>query len=224
MALTHDFQRYAVYFLPGGGFGDRGAEWLGYDVRQGREVSQPGGLSVHTARPARYGFHATIKAPFRLCDGKDAAGLSRSLSDACAALPPVRLDGLEIAALGRFLALVPTARPAALIDTAATIVRDLDGFRAPSRPEELEKRRGRLSERQERNLLDWGYPHVMEDFRFHITLTERLAPQDRDRLKHRAEDHFAADLTGPLIIDSLSLVGEDADGRFHEIERLPLTG
>lgn len=203
--------RYGVYWLPGGALGAAGARWLGWDARAGHEAGQS---EADAARPRRYGFHATVKAPFHL-EGDPAAfaGAARELA---AGLAPAELGRLRPAWLGRFLALVPEREPHAL---AAAVVEGLDRFRAPPTPGELARRRAAdLSPREEEMLARWGYPHVMDLFRMHLTLT---GPDPADATVRAAEATFAP-LAGPHRIEALSLVGEDAAGRFHLIEDLPL--
>ena len=105
------------------------------------------------------------------------------------------------------------------------MVRDLDPFRAAATPAELNKRRqARLSPRQDANLLTWGYPYVMEDFRFHITLTGRLDKAAREATQTALSHLLDPLLPRPFAITSLCHFGEDAQGRFHLIRRYPLTG
>jgi len=89
----------------------------------------------------------------------------------------------------------------------------------------LEKRRrSRLSERQEHLLQSFGYPYVMEQFHFHITLTGPLDSPVLDAVEKFLGVHFANHIGQPLAIDELALVGEDADGMFHLLHRYTLTG
>ena len=44
--------------------------------------------------------------------------------------------------------------------------------------------------RQDANLLRWGYPYVLEDFRFHMTLTERLGLRRCGAPRGRGADAF----------------------------------
>ena len=226
------FKRYAIYFTPTAGpFADFGASWLGWDCVRGRKPSAPdiAGLpatrEVITARPRKYGLHATIKPPFRLANGTSREALNDALHDLCARTVAVTLDGLELAQLGRFLALVPTGETAQLNALAARAVETLDPFRAAPDEAELARRRaGGLNPAQDALLTRWGYPYVMDEFRFHITLTGKLP-----RAQARAVRDILAPLVGPLVprpfeIDALSLVGEDEDGRFHLIHRHALAG
>ncbi|MEM7709533.1 MAG: DUF1045 domain-containing protein [Pseudomonadota bacterium] len=208
-----DWTRYAIYWLPDGGLGRAGAEWLGWDARAGQAMEAP---APGTDVPRNYGFHATIKPPFRLAEGADSGGVAAAAREAVAALDPVDLGRLTVARPGRFLALVPERNPGAL---AAEMVAELDRFRAPAAETELARRRANgLTERQEEMLFRWGYPFVMEEFRMHLTLTGR---DPRDGVEARARAVFEP-LTGPYRIEALSLVGEGSDGRFRLIEDLPL--
>jgi phosphonate metabolism protein PhnN/1,5-bisphosphokinase (PRPP-forming) len=190
--------RYALYFTPRAGtawarFGD---EALAGDAR-------------------RYGFHATLKPPFRLAREVRLADLQRDLDAYCARLTPFPLPDLRIARLDDFIAIVP-GKPEARVDAiAAHCVQAFDRYRAPLNDAELAKRRARrLSPRQEDYLLQWGYPYVLEEFRFHLSLTAPLA---------RGESPvFAPPPQEALLFDAISLVEEPAPGAdFRLLERYP---
>lgn len=226
------FTRYAIYFTPPPGpLAAFGASWLGWDTGTGQPVAYPdiAGLPCPVAEitetPGRYGLHATIKPPFRLAGGCCEADLIGALEAFCAQHGAATAEKPELARMGRFLALVPADSTGALNGLAAAVVRDLDGFRAPPGEAELARRRkAGLSARQERHLLSWGYPYVMEDFRFHITLTGRLPKSQIGPVKEVLTRHFGPLLPDPFVIDGLSLMGEDATGRFHLIRRCILNG
>lgn len=226
------FSRHALYYAPESGPLARfGAAWLGWDAETGQEVPHPDvdglpcPLAEITETPRKYGLHGTIKPPFRLPDGCDQAGLERAIATLCAGLSPVTLDGFALTNLGSFLALTPIGDTTQLAALAGTAVRTLDPFRAPSSEDELEKRRkARLSPRQEANLIRWGYPYVMEDFRFHITLTGRLSKRERKATEAALSPILAPLLPRPFLVRSLCHFGEDPAGRFHLIKRYPLGG
>ncbi|HET6522220.1 MAG TPA: DUF1045 domain-containing protein, partial [Geminicoccaceae bacterium] len=176
-------RRYAIYFAPApddplGAFGNR---WLGRDPWTGECLPQPRipGLAperLHaiTASPRRYGFHGTLKPPFALAPGATPADLDMAARTFAAARRPVEVP-LALRSLSGFLALVPAEPVPALDALAADCVRAFDSFRAPSDAAELSRRRAAgLTARQDALLLAWGYPYVFEEFRFHLTLTERL--------------------------------------------------
>ena len=120
-------------------------------------------------------------------------------------LKPDVLDG--------FLALVPDGDASALNALAERCLRELDGFRMPPSEEELKRRRAApLTARQQAQLMRWGYPFVLDDFRFHMTLTQRLAAGDATRLADAAEAHFSAVLQDPVVIDGITLFQEPGPG------------
>ncbi|NDV01324.1 DUF1045 domain-containing protein [Pseudoroseicyclus tamaricis] len=220
--------RYALYYTPPPGpLAAAGADWLGWSIDEGAARVQPAlplprpGEAI-TEAPRRYGFHATLKPPFRLAGGRQPEELEAGARALCARLPPVRLAGLRLAALGPFLALVPEGETGPLGALAGALVEGLDSFRAPPAEADLARRRvSGLSARQEELLQRWGYPYVFEEFAFHMTLTGPLPEEERDAVASTLRTLFAPHL-GPLTIDEITLAGEDEAGRFHSLARLPL--
>lgn len=219
--ITRAMTRYALYFAPEtGSFADIAARWLG---RAGDPVHPD--LWPLTASARRYGFHATLKAPFRLAEGQDVDALVAAMADFAATQAPVALDGLQLANLDGFLALVPMGDTTALDAFAARVVQGFEPFRAPLTAADIARRNpDRLSPRQRALLDTWGYPYVMDEFRFHMTLTERLAPADLDWVGPLARATFADHLHHPVTIDALTLCVEGADGVFHPVHRAALVG
>ena len=223
------FDRYAIYYTPKGALAEAGAAWLGWDLARGRAVAHPevAGLDVAalTETPRKYGLHATVKPPFVLAEGASADGVLTEFKTLCTRLAPVTLDGLALTQLGRFLALTPAGDTAALNAMAAEVVRGLDPFRAPPTEADLARRRqANLTPVQEANLSQWGYPYVMEAFRFHITLTGKLPKGDLPQVTAALAPYITPHLPQPFVLDSLTLVGQAEDGMFHEVHRAALSG
>ena len=220
--------RYAIYFapMPATPLHGLGSRWLGRDAHTGEKLAQPAleELVPLTREPRRYGFHGTLKAPFALREGIREEALMRGCAALAASSGTFRLR-LKVDLLDGFLALVPEDDPAPLRALAERCLRELDGFRKPLSEEELARRRTvRLTERQDANLLRWGYPHVLDDFRFHMTLTERLDVSDAAPLAAAAAEHFAAALRDPIAIDGITLFEEPAAGApFLAIRHFPFS-
>lgn len=224
-----NFKRYGIYVVPEGALYAAGAAWLGWDAEAGRACAHPqvpglpDSAEALTTTPRKYGFHGTIKPPFALADGTDAGALMSATEAFCAGHTPVAIPALEVRRLGGFVALVPMQPSDALADLARAAVSALDSFRAPPLEAELARRRkSGLSGPQEALLHRWGYPYVMEEFRFHLTLTGRTDHANAAQAALAA--HFAPVLPAPFMINSLALMGEDAAGVFHLIHRYALTG
>ncbi len=222
------FERYAIYFTAQGDFACAGAAWLGWDVEKGAHVPHPNisdlDIATLTNTPRKYGFHGTLKAPFRLAEGRDEATLHTAVVACARRLRPACCAGLEVAALGRFIALVPTGNSTAINDLAADTMRALDDFRAPMNAKEMARRRqSTLTPTQEANLHQWGYPHVMDQFRFHMTLTARMPKREVSRVQSLISAHFDPVLPKPFCLDALTLAGQRTNGMFETIERFDLT-
>ncbi|MDJ0860326.1 MAG: DUF1045 domain-containing protein [Dinoroseobacter sp.] len=222
--------RYAIYLVPEEGPLARfGAQFLGWDVLTGTNVPQsetlalPRPLSELTATPAKYGFHGTIKPPMRLARGRNLAGLKAACHALLAEETPISIGKLRLARLGSFLALVPSRDAGAFAALAGRLVTGLDPFRAPLTPEDRARRKpDSLSENQLRLLDRWGYPYVLEEFRFHMTLTGRLTHADAVKVEAALAPILASLLAEPLTVTSLCICGERLDGRFELVERIPL--
>lgn len=224
-----EIKRYALYFAPAErGLMQAAAAWLGWDAEAGCAVTQPEveGIAAATEAPRKYGFHATLKAPFRLAAGHGPDDLAEALGHAASQIAPVDLPGLGVARLGgRFLALRPEGNEQGLEELCAEVVTRFEPFRAALTPEELAKRRPEsLSARQRDLLVAFGYPYVFEEFRFHMTLSGDLPEAELDRLEPLAREWFAPHLRRPFAVDQLCLFGEDGAGRFHLMSRHTLSG
>lgn len=222
------FQRFAVFHAPAphSGLAQAGAQWLGWDAEAARTRTHPDlgpDLAKITQTPRKYGLHGTLKPPMRLTCTPDA--FLDAVDHLAQGLAAVNMGRLVLRPMGGFLALVPETQPQALSDAAARIVTTLDPFRAPPSAAELARRRAaRLSPRQEELLTRWGYPYVMEEFRFHITLTGRLDPESLAETLRAAHGWFGPVIDAAQTLDALCIFGEDETGRFHLLRRVPLRG
>jgi len=201
-----------------------GSSWLGRDAETGAPCRQPEGLAEITADARGYGLHATLKPPFRLARGWEA--LRADVAGLAARMPAFALPPLAVRDLKGFLALRETAPCPALHALADACVRELNHHRAPAPEAELERRRrAGLSARQEAHLQAWGYPYVMEDWQFHVTLTRRLDAAERAAIEPRAIAHLSAAAALPRMVTELCLFTQGQPGApFLIAERFALKG
>lgn len=227
--------RYAIYFAPepGSPLAEFGADWLGRDCASGAERTLPAVPGVTSERLAaitesarNFGFHATLKPPFHLKHGRSPAALEEAAAAFAATRAPIPVQ-LGLRSLGGFLALMTTPPDHRLSALAADVVQDLDGFRALPSDAELERRReAGLSAQQEALLQRWGYPYVMGEFRFHMTLSSRLPDgPEREAIVTALEPRVAPVTAGPTSIDAIALfVQERRGGPFTLARRFPFGG
>ncbi len=222
--------RVAVYYAPrpDDPLFAAGANWLGRDPESDAPAPQPDipDLAEVTAEPRSYGFHATLKPPMRLAEGRqwfDVVLAARALADRTAAFDLPRLSVQDVHG---FLALRETVPCAPLQALADACVEHLDPFRAPPSDAELaRRRRANLSVEQDAMLLRWGYPYVFATWFFHMTLTRRLTAAEKVRFMPAAEAYFARAISLPRRVADICLFTQAApDAAFVIAERLPLRG
>ena len=201
--------RVAVYYAPAAEdpLWVRGCTWLGRDPATGAALPQPdvADIAAHTTDPRRYGFHATLKPPMRLT-----GSLDDFLADAqslAQRLETFVLPKLSVQKIGRFIALCPTSPSPALQALADACVTELDTHRLPEDAAAMAKRANGRSPQQLAYLERWGYPHVLEDWRFHMTLTNS---SDNDFLLPIAEEYFADALAMERRVENLTVFIETA--------------
>jgi putative phosphonate metabolism protein len=208
--------RYALYYTPPREhpLTVTASAWLGRDAfaPEAPAASQTSQAAL-TLNARRYGFHATLKPPFRLRDGASCEDLEQALSGFASACPQCPLGPLKVALMGDFLALVPADKLPQLGDFASRIVEEFDRFRAPLNQAELQRRLSRpLDEVEMKNLTDWGYPYVFERFRFHMSLTDRIPASLHSKTHKQLESIFQPFLQEYYTIDTLSLFVQEHPG------------
>ena len=201
---------------------------LGYDAYTGDDLPFPDGVPPDwrdlTQDPRKYGFHATLKAPMALAAGRTEAQLVAACELFADAARPIPLIKPVVDSISGFIAVIPAEPSAELRELAAECTRAFDFFRAPLTPEDRARRNPeKLTSRQCEYLDRWGYPYVMEEFRFHMTLTGRLSAERRDEVVAMLRSRFAAIDPATLEIDRIALFRQDdAASRFRIIGHWPL--
>ncbi len=223
------YQRYAVYYAPepASDLAAFGNTWLGRDPANGRTIDRPdviglaaGEAVAITVSPSRYGFHGTLKPPFALKHGRTRDQLEQAIAQYCADAPSVTCGPLMLKSIGRFIALAPTEPTDELGNLASGLVMALDDFRQPESESAMNKRRASgLSMRQEEYLVRWGYPYVMEEFRFHLTLSDKLDPDRMMRVRDGLAPLVSPLCKTPFRVTGVCLFGDPGDGRSFDLLR-----
>lgn len=225
-------RRYAVYFAPEPGslLENFGRRFIGRDHVTGAAIDQlpidgiaADDLQRYTRSARHYGFHATLKAPFALKDGQSADALHEAAAAFAARRAAFEAPPLQITCLSRWIAFTLAEPSAAMDELAADCVRDFEPFRAALSESDIERRRqSGLSERQDAQLLAFGYPHIFEDFHFHMTLAGPLDPEERADVLLAIRQQ-AADLESkPLEVDAIAIYEQaDRSEPFIQTARLP---
>lgn len=209
--------RYAIYFVPAAQsqLYRYGSSILGYDCYSGAAVDFPDDAESAAVNwnelakePRRYGFHATLKPPFHLLPSHTEAQLINAVQNFARLghaihtfIPAVRLiDG--------FFAVVPQKSVAAIDALAGSCTTIFDAYRAPITPQERARRIAlKLNQSQIQNLDRWGYPYVLSDFQFHMTLTGKIAVGRRKAILAALQKDFRRiRVEHAIAVDRLALV------------------
>jgi hypothetical protein len=227
--------RYALYFTPdpASELADLGERWLGRSAVTGKVLDHPElpGLSVSdlaaiTGPARRYGFHGTLKAPFRLIGDAGESDLLSAMKRFASDTQVFEIPALKLSLLEGFLALTPDgSAPISSTPSPTVSWKRFESLRAELSEKEIERRNpDSLSSVELKNLLHWGYPYVFDRFRFHMTLSTRLAESDDQGTRAAAADHFAQVLGRPVAVARtlLSLSSPSPARRFEIIQVMPL--
>jgi putative phosphonate metabolism protein len=228
-AAMGNYPRYAIYYAPApGSVLDRfGADLLGYDAFRGDDLPFPGDVTLArpdwrdlTQDPRKYGFHATLKAPMALAPGRTEAELAAACESFAATARSIPAIEPVVDSISGFIAVMPAKPSAELLQFVGDVTHEFDSFRAPLTAGDRARRNpAKLTPRQCEYLDRWGYPYVMEEFRFHMTLTGRLDEARREPVMAMLRDRFSAIGLKTLAIDRIALFRQDhADARFRIIQ------
>jgi putative phosphonate metabolism protein len=222
--------RVAVYYAPAvdDPLFAEAAVWLGRDPESGAPVPQPDISDIEevTAEPRVYGFHATLKPPMRLAEGRQWFDVVQAADEVAAGIAPFELPRLAVSDVHGFLALRETVDCPALQALADACVERLDPLRAPVTEAELaRRRRAKLTARQDEMLVRWGYPYVLDTWFFHMTLTRRLSSEEKRVFMPAVEAHLARAIGAARRVTDICLFVQSAPGAPFVIEqRLKLRG
>lgn len=206
-----------------------GCAWLGRDPGAAGVAAAPAPppARAHVSEPWRYGFHATLKAPMRLAAGARRDEFLASVERLARRGHEFPMPALQLDWLDRFIAIrpqQPLAERAPLQQLANACVAELDHYRAPPSDEELARRLSApLDELGQDLLLRWGYPHVLQRWRFHVTLSDRFADPRSGQAQamfKQAQAWFAPALAVPLATESICVFEQpEPDQPFRLLHR-----
>jgi len=219
--MAKRFQRYAIYWTP-----EPGSDLAAFGERWFSRPAETSGLGAELAAravksPARYGLHATLKAPFPLREDASTEDLQQVLDAFCAKRRAPSGGAFTLAFFQGYFGLVLSHRTADIDWLAAECVTQFDAFRSAGGKSGVPAD-GELSPLEEAFEEEFGYPYVLAAFQFHVTLAGPLSQGELDEAAAALKPHLSPFLRGTPVIDSLTLLGEVEDGGvFEAISRHP---
>ncbi len=206
--------RYAVFFCP-----DDSTELALFGARvlhryaDGAQVASSADdypdrqlASELSQTPAHYGFHATLKAPFQLADGFSEVQLLKAVQELAMQQLPISMLTLRPRLLSDFVALGFDAQPQAIAALAECCVIELEPFRAPLTSTDIAKRKPeQLTPSQRAYLSAYGYPYVLAEFRFHMTLTGAVEHASHQSYIDWLSSQYEKLVPNPPMLDRLAV-------------------
>ena len=231
--MSESTKRYALYFSPpqDNPWWTRLSLWLGYDACTGKDIPQPDIATIRTSdlraiteHPRHYGAHATLKAPFRLSPAYSEQNLLKAVDIYAAGQAAFTLPAPRVELLKHFIALVPSDADSRINRIADDCTMQFDHFRAPLSKAELARRLAEPLDDLSRGLLSkWGYPHVLQRYQFHISLTGSLNTHSQTAtaaVLQAAQEFFAPLKNYALPFNAVCVFRQDsAEQRFTLIHR-----
>src|SRR5471032_2375452 len=200
--------RYAIYFCPSSdsALGRLGRDWLASST----DAPELPGISAERrnallVKVRRYGWHATIRAPFTPMGNVTYADVRRAITSVAHARASFELP-LHIHRLAGFLALRPCIDGIAPRQLAATCLKSLLPLCAPLSNEVLDRRSVVLDADEVTLLQDYGYPYVLDRYRFHLTLSAPATESEEHAMRQWLAPRVAE--LPSMQVDALSICRE----------------
>ncbi len=234
-----NYKRVAIYFLPkkNSSLENFGKNLLGRDIDKKKKISLTrrqkyfinrgftyfDELKDYCEEPAKYGFHATLKAPFRLKQNVKTKNFYDVISHIAAQHSRFKIKGLKIVYSKKFTFITSRKPNKLLINLENDLVKHLDTFRAELNKTEIKKRiPDSLTFKQNKYLKEWGYPFVFDQFKFHMTLMNQNNNKLSNKQKLELEKLIYKISNNVIEFNEISLLGENKNGHFEEIKRFKL--
>ena len=234
-----NYKRVAIYFLPkkNSSLENFGKNLLGRDINKKKKISLTrrqkyfinrgftyfDELKDYCEEPAKYGFHATLKAPFRLKRNVKTKNFYDVISHIAAQHSRFKIKGLKIVYSKKFTFIISRKPNKLLINLENDLVKHLDTFRAELNKTEIKKRiPDSLTFKQNKYLKEWGYPFVFDQFKFHMTLMNQNNNKLSNKQKLELEKLIYKISNNVIEFNEISLLGENKNGHFEEIKRFKL--
>ena len=227
--MGKNYKRYAIYYVPSENseLDLFGKCWLGWDPYKGVETTKSDlsklpsfkKFSSLVLTPKQYGFHGTIKAPFRLKNEYTYNDLENKVREISKQIHSFYFDQLIIKKLGNFIGLIPTNN-LKINAVSNKFVEELDYLRDELSESEIKKRKPhKLTSNQKQMLFKWGYPYVFNEFKFHLTLTSKLNVVEIDEVFRSLQNILKQVNLNKISFNNICIFGQKNDEKFYFVKR-----
>jgi len=185
------YSRYAIYYAPPkeSNLEKFGRYWFGWDplnaklINNKQRINYLNGFGIKNLKnidknvliAKKYGFHGTLIPPFKLNKNYSTNLLFKKTEDIAKKFKKFKFYKFKLKKINNFYAFVQNKKNNNINKLSNRLVRELFKFRSPLTKKEIDRRNpSKLSKLQLNILYKWGYPYLMSEFNFHMTLASEV--------------------------------------------------
>ena len=234
------YSRYAIYYAPPkeSNLEEFGRYWFGWDplnaklINNKQRINYLNGFGIKNLKnidknvliAKKYGFHGTLIPPFKLNKNYSTNTLFKKTEDIAKKFKKFKFYKFKLKKINNFYAFVQNKKNNNINKLSNRLVRELFKFRSPLTKKEIDRRNpSKLSKFQLNILYKWGYPYLMSEFKFHMTLASEVTGNKLYSELKKIENNKEIILNEINNFDKIYIFGENQKGMFENLENFSLS-
>ena len=234
------YSRYAIYYAPPkeSSLEEFGRYWFGWDPLNAKLINNKHRINYlnrfgiknlinidkNVLIPKKYGFHGTLIPPFKLNKNYSTNTLFKKTEDIAKKFKKFKFYKFKLKKINNFYAFVQNKKNNNINKLSNRLVRELFKFRSPLTKKEIDRRNpSKLSKLQLNILYKWGYPYIMSEFNFHMTLASEVTGNKLYFELKKIEKNKEIILNEINNFDKIYIFGENQKGMFENLENFSLS-
>ncbi len=234
------YSRYAIYYAPPkeSNLEEFGRYWFGWDplnaklINNKQRINYLNGFGIKNLKnidknvliAKKYGFHGTLIPPFKLNKNYSTNLLFKKTEDIAKKFKKFKFYKFKLKKINNFYAFVQNKKNNNINKLSNRLVRELFKFRSPLTKKEIDRRNpSKLSKFQLNILYKWGYPYLMSEFKFHMTLASEVTGNKLYSELKKIENNKEIILNEINNFDKIYIFGENQKGMFENLENFSLS-
>ena len=234
------YSRYAIYYAPPkeSNLEEFGRYWFGWDpinaksINNKQRINYLNGFGIKNLKnidknvliARKYGFHGTLIPPFKLNKNYSTKTLFKKTEKIAKKFKKFKFYKFKLKKINNFYAFVQNKKNNNINKLSNRLVRELFKFRSPLTKKEIDRRNpSKLSKFQLNILYKWGYPYLMSEFKFHMTLASEVTGNKLYSELKKIENNKEIILNEINNFDKIYIFGENQKGMFENLENFSLS-
>ena len=234
------YSRYAIYYAPPkeSSLEEFGRYWFGWDPLNAKLINNKHRINYlnrfgiknlinidkNVLIPKKYGFHGTLIPPFKLNKNYSTNTLFKKTEEIAKKFKKFKFYKFKLKKINNFYAFVQNKKNNNINKLSNRLVRELFKFRSPLTKKEIDRRNpSKLSKLQLNILYKWGYPYLMSEFNFHMTLASEVTGNKLYLELKKIERNKEIILNEINNFDKIYIFGENQKGMFENLENFSLS-